>query len=986
MTEIIDHKKYFRDYELFCLKYHEKNYNEKYWDWRHIPEYVLINSGFITDYNSIRLLRKKSFEDNINYIREYGIDGISVDINNNYHIIQCKYYSENNIIKASDLGTFYQVYFLRILPKNLNSKAYLYYSSKLQIDTCDDFKNTNNIIPIRLSFDPNQTIINNENNTYIQLRDYQIKAIEKLKENWNGKKILSLPCGTGKTLVCIDYVKQNKFKNVFIVSPFKVIAKQSFELFKKYIKNIYNNFILVYSDNDGILDKNYIDENINKNNIFSFTFNSFEIIFKDLKNENKINYDETILIIDEAHGIINREKIKEIIMQFKKVLFVTATPPVILEEELEADIIYNYKFKDAIKDGYICDYEIYLPEIDFEKNKIKIKYNLPEEDNIFINTLNDIEFYKKGFFILNGMLRNGHKNCIIYLSTHDECENMKIILEKILNEYHYLKNIIYIINSETKYNDRNKIFEKFNEKTEEDIIKIICSVKVLDEGIDIISCDSVFITNLNESSNEIRIIQRMCRAIRKDPNNFNKKAGCYIWSVELNNLISSLQFLKENDILIFKNKIKFLNNQYKKSINLKILKNIEVKEKIKNDIILKIIKTKCLTHDEKWLINYDNLIKYIIDNKNLPNDNLLNFYNYNNIRFKKNLIKNKIFLEKWEKIILIIKDINKEQNKNKYFFMCYRCNYKTLCQTDIKRHIDRKYVCDIKNNDYNLNINDWKIKSLEKIVLNDNEIIKNIIEKKNNENESIKCESCEKTFFSRSNKYRHLKICKEKKNNELEENNNNTKDKDIDNNNEQPKTLMTNNIQNNNIQNNIFFINILEETVNEESIKNMILPFYSKFNTSHLSDLEQLNILINNSYVNALNELLKNNVNLNYFISDDDESMIVYKNMNEKFVTEKKIVIYENIWNKITFTFLDILEKIKNQTPYQHPEIYQIWKNKIIEKHNNFINKTNDKDYMSFINGVNLVNECNKERFCDQYRAVNNRLIRYEQKLKTLKK
>ncbi len=96
-----------------------------------------------------------------------------------------------------------------------------------------------------------------------------------------------------------------------------------------------------------------------------------------------------------------------------------------------------------------------------------------------------------------------------------------------------------------------------------------------------------------------------------------------------------------------------------------------------------------------------------------------------------------------------------------------------------------------------------------------------------------------------------------------------------------------------------------------------------------------------------------------------------------------------NIWNKITFTFLDILEKIKNQTPYQHPEIYQIWKNKIIEKHNNFINKTNDKDYMSFINGVNLVNlinECNKERFCDQYRAVNNRLTRYEQKLKTLKK
>ena len=55
-------------------------------------------------------------------------------------------------------------------------------------------------------------------------------------------------------------------------------------------------------------------------------------------------------------------------------------------------------------------------------------------------------------------------------------------------------------------------------------IKILCSIRILDESIDLPKCDSIFISNVNENSSDIKMVQRLGRAIRLDRDNPNKIA------------------------------------------------------------------------------------------------------------------------------------------------------------------------------------------------------------------------------------------------------------------------------------------------------------------------------------------------------------------------------------------------------------------------------------------------------------------------------
>ena len=133
--------------------------------------------------------------------------------------------------------------------------------------------------------------------------------------------------------------------------------------------------------------------------MFSSTFKSAEEVISRIFNPEEccVLSEDTILIVDEAHNLLNLDKLVKIVQKFNKVLLVTATPPVQMEEIIPHEIIYKYSFKDAIKDGYICDYVIYLPYV--ENNKVIIEQ--PEE----LSTL-DEDICKKCLFLINGLLRN----------------------------------------------------------------------------------------------------------------------------------------------------------------------------------------------------------------------------------------------------------------------------------------------------------------------------------------------------------------------------------------------------------------------------------------------------------------------------------------------------------------------------------------------------------------------------------------------------
>jgi superfamily II DNA or RNA helicase len=256
-------------------------------------------------------------------------------------------------------------------------------------------------------------------------------------------------------LVFSNYLRSRKYKRVFIFSPLRVHAKQTMERVKLFLLEDEYKYLLVDSDTRATTDIDEIKNVLNENEktVLSVTFNSAENIIsqffynkedeedykssdnEDLSEKNEdvnecvdeedkikseeeeydddtqltikkcchIDLDDSILIIDECHNLINNDNLINIIKQFPNVLLVTATPPSKMDEIMSSELIYDYKFCNAIKDKAICDYRIYLPYI-VETDEI------PEE----LKDVNEIDdnLYKKGLFLINGLLQKGSRYCI----------------------------------------------------------------------------------------------------------------------------------------------------------------------------------------------------------------------------------------------------------------------------------------------------------------------------------------------------------------------------------------------------------------------------------------------------------------------------------------------------------------------------------------------------------------------------------------------
>ena len=61
--KMANNNKIFLDYEIFCMNEHQNHYNQKTYHWKGIGEDILENSGFIHNYNEVRLKRKSKWEE-----------------------------------------------------------------------------------------------------------------------------------------------------------------------------------------------------------------------------------------------------------------------------------------------------------------------------------------------------------------------------------------------------------------------------------------------------------------------------------------------------------------------------------------------------------------------------------------------------------------------------------------------------------------------------------------------------------------------------------------------------------------------------------------------------------------------------------------------------------------------------------------------------------------------------------------------------------
>jgi hypothetical protein len=240
----------YQKYEYQILDYHQKETGQKTYHWKNIPEYILYESGYIHSYNNLRLSRKNFYIENgiyYNPIREYGLDLISIEENDGkiiYHGIQCKLW--NNTITANDLGTFINSIIFRLNKKNNLSKGYLYHTSKLQYDLDADFQNSEGIIIAKKVIYNDIPIIQSSK---ITLRKYQNDAIKILNSNWNGIKLLTIPCGMGKTEIFSHHLNMANYDNIFILSEYKIHVNQMFKRVKEYLPNYHT--LIIDSDDNG---------------------------------------------------------------------------------------------------------------------------------------------------------------------------------------------------------------------------------------------------------------------------------------------------------------------------------------------------------------------------------------------------------------------------------------------------------------------------------------------------------------------------------------------------------------------------------------------------------------------------------------------------------------------------------------------------------------------------------------------------------------
>ena len=655
-------------YEKY-IYYHLQNLTtyKNVWLWKNIPEYELLKSQIMDDWNTARLTRKREHIEN--RLPDFGTDLLALETDANghdkYSIIQCKNYNDSRTLRAEDLGTFY--FMMYRYSKFVN--GLVFHTNDLSTNLLNHNLTNDNIKYLKVKFEEGKYDLGNlddniddeENSTVIlKPHQYQIDAYNALKGKTRG--ILQMACGTGKTLVSIMLAKD--YKQNIIIAPLKAYCEQNMMRFASQMSSDYK-MLIIDSDNDGRNIEN-IKEFIKTNAKFCLfcTYKSIDIIneIKELK-----LIDDCYFIIDEFHNISYKDvygevEEKEEDEDFKenddsndetfeddedfeeeeesdkedengatemykllhsdsRIMFMSATPRLFENDD------FNYYEYDEDDKGARGAEALVFGEIDYTYSMSDaIEQKRVADYRIIVPTLSiskyegiekiykecnlkdyDKELVVKTRYIIKGCMELGNRKCIIYLQSQAECKEMTEIINEQCKNYFAIKNYCtYIISSDLKAERAYKLkkFANFEDYS------FICSVDILNECIDIPKCDSIFIAYPSKS--KIRNIQRLCRANRKDAENVDKIATIFLWAEEYKtDLVDFMVHIKEFDPKLSFSKVKRLNvSSENKSL---MMPDVEVKENKNLEDIVVGFKVA-----GNWMEKLEMVKKYIDENGKRP--------------------------------------------------------------------------------------------------------------------------------------------------------------------------------------------------------------------------------------------------------------------------------------------------------------------------------------------------------------------------------
>jgi len=298
-------------YEIMAVSAINKYPNiERAVRWPDISEQDLLDSGFITSSNKHRIAKGKARASKqgkviVNTLQDVGIDIIVKNKDGTFDLVQCKNYE--NTLSPNDLGTFFMIMLSKV---HQDKKGFVYHSQNKLSRQFIEHKMIDRIkfVHLEIPDEKEEKIIN------VTLHPYQKIVVDECINYYknNDKGIISMPCGTGKTIISCFSSKQ--YDVVIFISPLKQFAEQNITRYKEYDNS--REYMLVDSDGERDVEKikKFIEKNrkLNKKILLSSTYNSCDVIIQLFDDKSFIPF----IIIDEFHNLTAKniygiEKIKE---------------------------------------------------------------------------------------------------------------------------------------------------------------------------------------------------------------------------------------------------------------------------------------------------------------------------------------------------------------------------------------------------------------------------------------------------------------------------------------------------------------------------------------------------------------------------------------------------------------------------------------------------------------------------------------------------
>lgn len=366
-----------------------------------------------------------------------------------------------------------------------------------------------------------------------KLYEYQLDAINKWMSN-HGNGIFEMATGTGKTFTaigCIDAIKNTeKSFLVVIVCPYiNLVYQWKYEIAKWGYKSINtleqkNKWLPMLSSK--ILDLQY--GTTQEPLIIITTYDTFSSNhFRKLIHNSSIS---SMLIADEVHAAGAAQTKLGLIGNYKFRLGLSATPERYFDDEGTMTlvnyfhgVVYRLSLADAIKRGFLCEYEYYPYFVGLTQEELRLYKKLTQK---IARVWNDpkggdkkqslLEFY---IFQRTRIVTNAQQKIKKFREIVEEqkslsyslvyCSELQIIEVQRILDSRMISNHRITSDIPKRPEDRVRYLELF----EAGLYDVIVAIKVLDEGLNIPAVKNAII--LASTGNPKQYIQRRGRVLRK---------------------------------------------------------------------------------------------------------------------------------------------------------------------------------------------------------------------------------------------------------------------------------------------------------------------------------------------------------------------------------------------------------------------------------------------------------------------------------------